>query len=294
MKKNKIIYIGIAILLTAGIGIFSGIKISQYKNEKYNNLKQETLDYLGEEHKKEDIEKKLKTNFQKLSKEDTTNIMDVYLHATYTLASQCMINDEMSNEIYGCMDENNQFDFDKIENEETKEFCGIMAEQNIIPRFVNGNLFFDVDYEYFIEQYGSYMQEEYVEVLRLYNEEKLNDYYNSGEEKMYYDTVEKRLLAAYDLMQKYPESKVIQSLTEYYSFYKKVYLGAYAQDYIYDTGAILKEDILSHYMSFVDRIKDPELKTFLQELIKEYQISERTRTSEIYESIKKFCNISTD
>lgn len=289
-KENKFLLF-LVVLIVAVVGIISGIQYKTYKENEMVDLKNETVNYLSSEHKKSEIEETLKTNFSKLSKEDCTYVVDLYLHATYALASQSMVDDDMTNVLYGIMDENRKFDFDKIEDNDLREYCIKLADQNVVLRFVNGDLFFDVDYGYFVDTYGQYINDDYAAVLRLYNEEKINDYYDSGTNTMYYETVEKRLKEVYDLMQEYPNATTLTSMKNYYEFYKKIYLGAYAQDYVFESGAKVKEEVLNRYKEFVETVKDEEFNEFLTKLINDYEGSDRSRTVDIYSEIKEFCGV---
>lgn len=289
-KENKFLLF-LVVLIVAVVGIISGIQYKTYKENEMVDLKNETVNYLSSEHKKSEIEETLKTSFSKLSKEDCTYVVDLYLHATYALASQSMVDDDMTNVLYGIMDENRKFDFDKIEDNDLSEYCIKLADQNVVLRFVNGDLFFDVDYGYFVDTYGQYINDDYAAVLRLYNEEKINDYYDSGTNTMYYETVEKRLKEVYDLMQEYPNATTLTSMKNYYEFYKKIYLGAYAQDYVFESGAKVKEEVLNRYKEFVETVKDEEFKEFLTKLINDYEGSDRSRTVDIYSEIKEFCGV---
>ena len=272
-KENKFLLF-LVVLIVAVVGIISGIQYKTYKENEMVDLKNETVNYLSSEHKKSEIEETLKTNFSKLSKEDCTYVVDLYLHETYALASQSMVDDDMTNVLYGI-----------------REYCIKLADQNVVLRFVNGDLFFDVDYGYFVDTYGQYINDDYAAVLRLYNEEKINDYYDSGTNTMYYETVEKRLKEVYDLMQEYPNATTLTSMKNYYEFYKKIYLGAYAQDYVFESGAKVKEDVLNQYKKFVETVKDEEFKEFLTKLINDYEGSDRSRTVDIYSEIKEFCGV---
>lgn len=289
-KTNPIVIIEI-LLVVLLIGIFGGSHFSDYKEKQIKELKSSTITYLGQDHAKEEIETTLKTNFEKLSKEDCTEIIDLYIHAAYAVSSQAMIDDEMTNDIYATMNENKEFDFDKIKNEETKKMCETLYNQNIVLRFVNGNLFFDVDYGYFADTYGKYVQDDFREMLLLFDEEKKNDYYDAETDTMNASVVEERLLKVYEILEKYPNSGIKGSAEDYYNFYKKIYLGAYAQDYIYETGARIKNEVVSRYPYFAEKVKDEEFKNFLVELSESYAEADNSRTVEIYAMIKEHCGV---
>ena len=92
-------------------------------------------------------------------------------------------------------------------------------------------------------------------------------------------------------MQKYPNATTLASMKNYYEFYKKIYLGAYAQDYVFESGAKVKEEVLNRYKEFVETVKDEEFKEFLTKLINDYEDSDRSRTVDIYSEIEMFCGV---
>lgn len=253
--------------------------------------KSDVIAFLSEEHTGEEIETKLTESFKHLSKEENTEIIDLYLHATYSLANQELIDDETANILYSVMDSEKQFDFTKITDDEIKAACEELQRQHIVPRFCNGNLFFDVDYPYFIETYREYLNDDYVALISLYSDEKIYDYYNPETDLMNYDIVESRLNSAYQLMKTYPNSDLMASMQDYYNFYKCVYLGAYSQDYVYDSGIKIKDDLFAKYKDYVLITKDDELQKFMEELITMYDQSDLSRTESIYSKIKIHCGI---
>lgn len=287
-KKNRYLALtccSIIFLLTFLVGILA------FEQTNDNKLKERTISYLSEKHSSEETESKLKEAFHKLPASTNTEIIDLYLRATYALANQTFIDDEMSNILYGVMDENRSFNYDKIKDPKIRETCETLKKQHINPTFINGNLLFDIDYSYFINQYGTYLNPDYLDMIKLYSEEKTIDYYDVENGSMNIDVVEDRLLKVYDIIQKYPNSNLQNSMNEYYLFYKKVYLGAYAQDYAFDSNVKLHDSLFQRYQSFILKENDNDLRNFLKQLISKYESAELTRTAEIYNIIREFCEI---
>ncbi|WP_373262083.1 hypothetical protein [Hungatella hathewayi] len=283
-KGFHIIIIALVFLFITGFCYYM-----KNNDNKIVQLKESAINYLGTQHTSSEIEDTLTNILKQLPKETNTEILDLYLHATYALASQSLIDDNMANALYEIMDADRTFDFSRISDDFIKAECEALKEQNIKPVFVNGNLFFDVDYAYFIEHYGSYLNNDYLEMIRFYQEEKQNDYYNSETNQMNYEIVENRMVTIYELIQQYPDSKLKDTMDNTYLFYKKIYLGAYAQDYVYDKGSKIYSDLLQHYRDFSHLVKDIDFRNFLNTLIADYEKSELTRTADIYTHICDFC-----
>ena len=285
-KRGKQVFI---ILLLVMMGVLAGFQIMNYKEKMEVERKTKLISYLAESHEKTEIEKMLLENFRKMKKEDCTDVMDLYLHATYALASATPVDDETANSLSAIMKEDHSFDLDEMEDGEIKTFCQTLKEQNVVPRFVNGNLFFDVDYGYFHDTYGEFIHDDYRQIIKLYDEEKKKDYYDPETNQMDYEVVEERLNQIYQIITEYPEAATKKSMLEYYNFYKAIYFGAYAQDYVFENGAKIKEDLLERYKTFA--AADADLAAFTKEVADLYTENERTRTTEIFEKVKNFCGI---
>ena len=285
-KRGKQAFI---ILLLVMMGVLAGFQIMNYKEKMEAERKTRLISYLAESHEKAEIEKMLLENFKKMKKEDCTDVMDLYLHATYALASATPVDDETANVLSAIMKEDHSFDLDEMEDGEIKTFCQTLKEQNVVPRFVNGNLFFDVDYGYFHDTYGEFIYDDYRQMIKLYDEEKKRDYYDPETNQMDYEVVEERLNQIYQIITAYPKAATQKSMLEYYNFYKAIYFGAYAQDYVFENGAKIKEDLLERYKTFA--AADADLAAFTKEVADLYTESGRTRTTEIFEKVKNFCGI---
>lgn len=285
-KRGKQAFI---ILLLVMMGALAGFQIMNYKEKMEVERKTKLISYLAESHEKAEIEKMLLENFKKMKKEDCTEVMDLYLHATYALAYATPMDDETANALSAIMKEDHSFDLDEMEDGEIKTFCQTLKEQNVVPKFVNGNLFFDVDYGYFHDTYGKFIHDDYRQMIKLYDEEKKRDYYDPETNQMDYEVVEERLNQIYQIITTYPEAATKKSMLEYYNFYKAIYFGAYAQDYVFENGAKIKEDLLERYKTFA--AADADLAAFTKEVADLYTESGRTRTTEIFEKVKNFCGI---
>ena len=175
-----------------------------------------------------------------------------------------------------------------VTDKELKNQVQELKDEHIVLKYLNGSIFWDVDYEYFDTTFGDYLIPDYKDMIHFYAEEKKNSYCDEGAEKLYTDVVISRLNTLFDMMCSYPDSEIYDIMKESYYFYKAVYLGAYAQDYIFDSGSI-RPEILDSYKAYQEECKDDELKMFLQTLIKDYTDTDGVRTIPVYESIKNFC-----
>lgn len=251
-------------------------------------LKKATLEYLGESHTPGEIEKQLLESFPSLSQQDCTEIVDTYLYGTYNAAAQYELSDEQTNELMQYISTDGVFDASVLQNEELKKQIGDLAEQHIVIRYLNGSLYWDVDYGYFADTFASYLRPDYRDMITFYANEREESYYDEASMSMNTSVVTGRLERAYRLLCTYPDSELQDFMKESYYLYKSIYLGAYAQDYVFDNGNI-KREVLDSYSSYVETCSDPELKEFLENLITEYREVNGTRTVPIYELIKTFC-----
>ena len=154
---------------------------------------------------------------------------------------------------------------------------------------MNGELFIDVDYGYFAETFGNHILPDYAEVLRLYNEEKTVDYCDETRTVMYTDVVEKRLDRLFNLKAQFPQSQIMDIIDDSYYFYKAIYFGAYAQGYVFDDTARLRNTVKTAYEGYGNTCLDAEMKEFITSLLADYKEVEYVRTVPIFEKIKKFC-----
>ena len=294
-KKKKIIVAGLAVAALAaytGIVFYSARKDVEKGIAEKAQLKEDTLNYLTTEHTPQEIEDTLIDAFSQLDKEDNTQILDALIYGTYNAAASVMMSDEETDALYHVMNEDHSFNFDEIEDEELKENIEILTSQHVVPRYVNGSMFYDVDYGYFAETFKDYINEDYYEVLDFYDEEKLIDYVDADNALMITDVVTGRLDKLYDMVERNQDSEILDIMDEAYVFYKTVYLGAYSQDYIFTDDAKIKEDVLASYKEYKDVCKDRELSTFLETLIADYEEADLYRTVPIMESIKDFCGFN--
>lgn len=281
------------VLLIAGVMLFNhaverkatGLARSMKNVEE---LKKCTMEYLGETHTPEEIEEQLLEAFQTLSQQDCTEIVDTYLYGTYNAAAQYELSDEQTNELMQYIGADGAFDVSLIQNGDLKKQIGDLAGQHIVIRYLNGSLYWDVDYGYFADTFASYLRPDYRDMITFYANEREESYYDESSMSMNTDVVTGRLERAYRLLCTYPDSELQDFMKESYYLYKSIYLGAYAQDYVFNNGSI-KREVLDSYSSYVGTCSDPELKEFLENLIAEYREVNGTRTVPIYESIKTFC-----
>ena len=282
-KNNYMLAAGIAILIVSiSIGVKCYINYSvttalnnakeaeltkeEYKTDSVNILK--TLDsYTSEE-----VKEKLLANFSFMDKADCTEVVDTYIYGTYNAAMQYTLTDEETDALmFVTASDAHQPDLSRLEDEELKEK-------------------FDVDYKYFLDTFGEYLNDDYYSLLSFYEEEKNSDYVDDANEDFHADVVTDRLDKLYQMLTAYPTSDIFTSIQSSYYFYKAIYLGAYAQDYIFDSGS-LRENVMESYKAYKDTCKDNTFKEFLDELVKDYEEVDLTRTVPIYEKIKTFCGM---
>lgn len=295
MKKN-IIIIGVAAV--AALAGYTAFVISGTKSEVLNDLqakadlKNATLTYLTQEHTADEIENTLLSAFKQLDKEDNTQILDALIYGTYSAASSVMMSDEETDVLYQIMDEDKNFNSSLIEDTEIREIVDTLGEQHVIPRYVNGNMFYDVDYGYFAETFGDYINPDYREVLEFYNLEKEEDYVNVENNLLITDVVTERLDTLYAMLQEYSDSELIDIINDLYTFYKAIYFGAYSQDYVFTDDAKIRENVLESYNEYKGLTLDSDLSVFMESLTEMYNEADDYRTVPIMESIKDFCGLN--
>lgn len=230
---------------------------------------------------------KLQEHLKKITEEDATGIVDRLLYATYSAAGQYVLSDEETNEINavlnGCVPE-----LEKIENDEIRtKLTDLKNREHITVRYVNGQMFYDVDYGYFIDSFGDRLLPDYKMMLEFYEREKTRDYSDTVNDTLYTEEVISRLETLRSLKEM-ARSDLKEVVEESYRFYQAVYLGAYNQGYIFSDGRI-RPEILESYRAYAEKCQDEDLKQFLKELDTDYSQVSGTRTVEIFEKIKNFC-----
>lgn len=298
MKKKRLIGIAIAAaLVSTGIGVGYTYYITNtvtervlQSQEEKQAAKNEALKFMTEEHTSEEIKEKLLETFEKVGKdkEICTELVDTYLYGVYNTCAQYTMNETDTNALYACMNPDGTFDFDALPEGDLKTLVHELADDHIIPRFLNGALFWDVDYAYFDTTFRDYVKEDYRDMIHFYATEKEESYQDDDGEAFYPEIVENRLDTLYRMMEVYSDSEIRSIMEESYYFYKAVYLGAYAQGYIFESGSI-RPKVLEAYRNYAAVCKDQELAEFLKELIAAYEEANGTRTVPIFEDIKEFC-----
>lgn len=296
--KKKIFLLTVAFLMivsaVVGIHLYTDYKAKQIVAEKEKTqselaeLKKETLQFLSKEHTSDEIEEVLIYAFEKLPERDCTDIVDTYIYGTYNTAAQFTLTDDETNTLYRYVISDGKFDFSQMEDGKIKNMIEDRSAQHIVLRYLNGAMYWDIDYGYFDKTFGKYVIPDYRDMIHFYAEERTRSYYDDTSSKLYTDIVIDRMEKAYHLTQIYPDSDILYFMEDSYYFYKAAYLGAYAQDYIFKEGKI-RTEIMDSYKKYKDTCSDPELASFLQELINNYMEVDNTRTIPIYEKIKDFC-----
>lgn len=257
-------------------------------NQEKENVKKQALQYLGQKHSSNEIEKTLLDAFEKLDPIDCTDIVDVYLYGVYNACAQYTLTDDETNVLYRYVVSDGKFDFSDLKDESLKKMIEERNEEHIVLRYLNGSLYWDTDYGYFDETFGSYVIPDYRDMIHFYAEERTRSYYDEATSKMYPDVVIDRLEKLYQLLRTYPDSEIRYFMEDSYYLYKSIYLGAYAQDYIYDNGK-LRPEVMESYKSYSETCSDPDLASFIKEIMADYEEVDNTRTIPIYEKIKDFC-----
>ncbi len=298
LKKNRkiiaitcaaILALGGACLYTDFVMTRTATKIEEAKGQE-DKIVNDVLSYLSTTHTSDEIEQAMLKALKTLPAKRCTSLVDTYLYAVYNTAAQYSLNDDQTNKLYAAMNMDGSFDMSLVDDEELKKQVEELGEQHIVLKFLNGSLFWDTDYSYFDKTFGEYVNPDYRDMIHFYAEEKSNSYCDEDGEKLYLKIVTKRLDTLFDMMATYPDSEIYDIMKESYYFYKAVYLGAYAQDYIFDNGSI-RPEILESYKEYMETCKDSELKEFMQKLIKSYEEVNNVRTVPVYEMIKDFCGL---
>lgn len=257
--------------------------------ENQRKVKSDALSFMSQTHTSEEIENKLVEAFASLDETDRTELVDTYLYGIYNVAAQYSLTDVQTNEILAsCINQDGTTDFSKLEDEELKKQIEELEPQHVVLKYLNGSLFWDADYKYFDETFGSYVREDYGKLIHFYSEEKQFSYCDESQETLYPEIVENRLKELYSLLCTYPDSDIYDIINESYLFYKAVFLGAYSQDYIFADGEV-KPEILERYRSFADATQDEDLRLILTELLSDYAAVNNVKTVPIMEKIKEFC-----
>ena len=294
-NKKKIVAIICAAALAAGGAylytdfvatrtIFK-MQMTQAEEDKIVN---DVLSYMSESHTSDEIEQVMLKALKTLPAARCTSLVDTYLYAVYNTAAQYTLDDDQTNKLYAAMNKDGTINMDLVDDETLKAQVSDLAEQHVVLKYLNGALFWDADYSYFDQMFGQYVNPDYGAMIHFYAEEKKNSYSDEDGERMYDQVVTKRLDTLFTMMATYPDSEIYDIMKESYYFYKAVYLGAYAQDYIFDSGSI-RPEVLESYKAYIQTCQDSDLKAFIQKLIDNYTESNGVRTVPIYESIKEFC-----
>lgn len=295
MKKRKLILCGITIMLFLAYSLFLANYAANKTEDKIvstETTKAELVDIIMYSESAEEIESKLTEAFKKMEKEDSTEVIDTLIYFTSQDAAQNTITDEENEKLFAAVVDG-RVDINKVTDEPLSSKLSLLKQNHIIPRYTNESIFYDIDYQYFLDTYKEFLIPAYYDVLEFYFDEKENDYYIPSESKLLTQVVEQRLNTLYGLMKSYKDSDVYPLVEAAYVFYKTEYLGAYDESLIYESNTI-KEEVLDSYRKFKDETKDKELKTLLDSLITDYETSNRVRTVYMREIIQVACGITEE
>ena len=231
-------------------------------------------------------------NFPYLTAEERTALVDTWIYGVYNAAGQFVITDTQRSEYMRALKPDRTFD-QALMDEKAWDEMQARAKDHIVLRFVNGELFYDVDYGYFHEKFGNALLPDYDMLLEFFHEEKTVDYCDEGRVELYPDVIVDRLNRLEQALADYPESKVRDLIEESRDFYRCEIFGAYAQDYVFEDGKI-RDNVLNCYRTCADSMKDPETGAFMKELADSYEVSHGVRTVPIYERIKQFCKVQEE
>lgn len=237
-----------------------------------------------------DIESVFLENFPMIGEEAHTTLVDLWIYGVYNAAQQCAMSDTEKNLLMRSVRSDKTFDPKLIDDEETEKKVSDFGAQHIVPRFVNGELFYDVDYGYFEKTFKGLLRKDYEAMLSFFEKEKTVDYCDEGRVALYTDVVIDRLNEIEKIRKEFPDSEIMDLIEESRNFYRCVYLGAYSQDYVFENGSI-RENVLNSYENDADTISDKELSDFVKEIAVEYRKVNGTKTVPITEKIKGFCGI---
>lgn len=301
MQKKKILLLAAALISIAAAAygvnryieyrVNSAVETEKQRQAETESLKEDALEVLKtlDDLTVSETERRLLSDFAGLDKKVCTDIIDTYIYGTYNAAMQYVLNDEETNELaFATPGGAHTPDLSKVADEDIRDkFTALKENEHILVYLVNGSMFADVDYGYFVEKYGQYLSDDYLALLKIYRDEKNEDYFDENN-VMNTTAITDRLDRLYGMMTEYPDSDVLESMQSTYSFYKSIYLGAFAQSYVYEDGSIKKE-VFDSYVDYASRCKDQDLSAMLTKLCEDYAESSYVRTVPIYETIKAYC-----
>lgn len=301
MTKTKKIIAAVAaaaVLATAGILWTNHVKEQtaadiKAKTEAETTLVTDAQKFLSESHTKKEREDKLLDTFKQLNdKEKATDLTDAYIYGAWAVAQNTQLSDDDTNLLTATLDSEDKLHTENLTDDTLKKTISSMEDQCVTLRYVNGQIFWDVNYQYFIDAFGDYLREDYLDTLRFYELEKTESYVDQANDVLNYDVVYDRLDRSYALYDKYKDSDLNSVLKSNYDFYKAVLFGGYYQTYIWSDSAEIKDDAKAAWTAYADKSKDPDMKPFIEKITKELEDVGGTRTIGIMDEIKKFCDIT--
>lgn len=239
-----------------------------------------------------DIESVFLENFPMIDERAHTSLVDLWIYGVYNAAHQCVMSDYEKNLLMRSIRSDKTFDLKLIDDEEMVKRISDLKKQHIVPRFVNGDIFYDVDYGYFEKTFKGLLQKDYEAMLSFFEKEKTVDYCDEGKVVLYTDVVIDRLNEIENIKKEFPDSEIMDLIDESRDFYRCVYLGAYSQDYVFENGTI-RDNVLRSYENDAGDISDTDLSNFVKDIATEYKKVNGTKTVSIMEKVKDFCGITT-
>lgn len=291
-EKKNIVFL-VIIVVAVIVSSFASIGVYRYfdnkDEEKQEAQKKEQQSVASElqallEEKEisiEEIDKAFEEKLPLLDKTTATGFIDSLAYLTYYNIS--LVGELTEAEIllvYEALDAEGTYDESLMVDDSLKQKLGALIESHARIGEVNGNINISVDYGYFVNTYGEYMEDDYKAIFKFYDKEQKESYIDVEKEELMCDVLVDRIEELCSLCVIYKDSGLLDVFKSTKDFYMKEYLGVYSPGKVFEGEDLLKEYVMESYKK-VSEDKESPIKEDIDKVLEVYAQTENKKTPEV-------------
>jgi hypothetical protein len=243
------------------------------------------------------LEKKMKGNLDRLSKEEASNAIDGMLYAMYQKlpalgkkadGMQESITKEKENNI----DINNPESTKKINDQTLKAFVGEVLNDHYYFVEENGRYVVQPNMTYMLEKYEKYMTDSLKATVIFSREEFDVPFYNADTTKFDLDKVVNRIVLLEDNLKKYGDSYYKESFLKSKEYYYQIYFGM-NNDLLVDSKKVFLPEVMDHYKKTEKEYPDTQLSKDLIRFLAKLKGTKNVLTDDLQVFLTEMTNVET-
>ncbi|WPS85524.1 hypothetical protein SMD22_00255 (plasmid) [Brevibacillus halotolerans] len=243
------------------------------------------------------LEKKMKGNLERLSKEEASNAIDGMLYAMYQkLPSLNKMTEGMKDVIAEQkkknIDINNPKDINKIDNATLKTFANEVLDKHFVFIKDNGSYLVQPNMEYVLEKYELHMTDALKAMVTFSKEEYESPFYDDKNQKFDLDKVAKRIIILEDNLKKYAKTYYNESFLKSKEYYYQIYFGM-NNELLVDSKKVALKETMEHYQKTIKEHPDSHLSKDISIFLEKLESTNNTMTDDIKVFLTELTRVQT-